>query len=274
MSPNEFQLRSALRDGEGEHVDPDTVIARARGTLQARHDRRVRYGSVAAIVAVVGGIGVAGGIALRGGGHNTAASGGSKQSTTDRAVGAAGGQVNGAENLPGVPGPQANALAVACPATVPQFTSAGPPRDGTGSLFSGPVESMRLCAYQQQGGAPIVGPDGNQVSTVLTGQQATGLAASLDAAPKTKPKNPCPLYLSAAGKTLVIIGLSTTGQAMKPITVTVAQNPCGLPVTNGTAIRYDWSPPKSLDHFIAQLRPADTPGIAPSGKVTAAPIQS
>ncbi len=87
MSPNEFQLRAALRDGEGEHLDPDTVVARARAVTRARRDRRVRYLSVAAVVAVVGGIGTVAGVALSGGNHDemkSSSRGGNQMSTNGR----------------------------------------------------------------------------------------------------------------------------------------------------------------------------------------------
>lgn len=265
MSPNEFQLRSALRDGEGDYVNPDTVIARARAMTRARHDRRVRYASVAAAVAVVGGIGVAAGVALHTNGNTTA-------SRADRARSA-----DGAKQ-PVAAGPLRDAQTLACPATVPQLNSAGGSAlDAGGSLFSGPLAAAKICAYRQDGGAPIPGADGQAESTVLSGQQATALAASLDTASKVRPVDACPMYRTAQGKTLVIIGLSTTGRAMKPITVTVAQNPCDLPVTNGIAIRYNWSPPASLHAFILRLGQGDATDathLAPSGKVIGSPIRS
>lgn len=279
MSPNEFQLRAALRDGEGEHLNPDTVIARARAMTQARHDRRIRLASVAAVVAVVGGIGVAGGIALNGGGNDKTASSVDANRSASGSSGAADGAPNAA-NEPVAPGPMADALAVACPDTAPALQTPGSAATGqfgaADSLFSGPVESIKICGYQQQSREPVTAADGQPMNTVLTGQQATALAASLDAAPKIRPKTPCPLYLSANGKTIVIIGLSTSGQAMKPITATVAQNPCNQPVTNGTAIRYNWAAPGSLTGFIAKLQPngGGPIRVIPSGKVTGSPVRS
>jgi hypothetical protein len=282
MSPNEFQLRAALHDGEGKRVDPDTVMARARGMQQARHDRRVRYASVAAVVAVVAGIGVVGGIAVNGGGHHNTAAGG----VGDNAA-VAPGQNRGAKvPQPAVaaPGPLRDAQSVACPAAAPTLkTPAG--AGGTtrgqfgaaGSLFSGAVESIKICAYAELGGVAIPAADGTPVNTVLTGQRATAFAASLDAAPKQRTGDLCPLYLLSDGKTLVIIGVSTTGQAMKPITATVHQNPCNRPVTNGTAIRYNWSPPSSLNSFLTSLPNtgvSPAPHITPSGKNIGSPIRS
>jgi hypothetical protein len=276
MSPNEFQLRAALRDGEGEHLDPEAVISRARAVTQARRDRRVRYLSVAAVVAVVGGIGTAAGITLSGGGGNSSSA--NMRMSTANGGGAA--QSNAAKP-PAAAGPSGRAAAIACPGEAPVLRipaggSSG--QFGAGrSLFSGPVEAIKLCAYDQQTRTPIPDQGGQTISTVLTGAPATALAASLDAAPKTRPHTPCPLYLSANGKTLVIIGLSTSGQAMPPITAVVAQNACGLPVTNGTAMRWSWSAPGVLTSFIARLAPAHGGGaisVHPSGKVTGSPVRS
>jgi hypothetical protein len=292
MSPNEFQLRAALRDGEGDHIDPDTVIARARAVTQARHDRRVRYGSVAAIVAVVGGIGVVAGVALHGGGtNNNATSSADSQKATGSSAAAAGADAKGggAANAPIAPGPMADAAAVTCPTTAPSLKLPGGGGANNqfgagGSLFGGKVEAIKVCAYQQNRAEAVPGPNGQPLNTVLVGEQATELAASLDAAPKERPRTPCPLYRTGNGKTIVIIGISTSGAAMRPITATVQQNPCNLPVTNGTAVRYNWTPPGSLMRFIAKLQPiiggpikvppSGGISVAPSGKVTASPIRS
>jgi hypothetical protein len=282
MSPNEFQLRAALRDGEGEHLDPDTVIARARAVTRARRDRRVRYLSVAAVVAVVGGIGTAAGIGLSGGGEHRNSGAGSAQQMSTTGGGAVGGQKN-PEKRAMAPGPLARAAAVACPATAPPSVLPVSGGNVTGhsvpgaSLFSGAVEAIKICAYQQQSRAPIVGADGQPMNTVLTGARATQLAASLDGAPKTRPSRPCPMYLSAEGKTLVIIGISTSGKPMRPITAVVAQNPCNQPVSNGRQVRYNWSAPASLNTFIAKLAPAHGGGavpVRPTGKVTGSPVRS
>jgi hypothetical protein len=282
MSPNEFQLRTALRSGEGDHVDADAVIARARDTLQVRHERRVRFGSVAAVVAVVGGIGVTGGIVLNGGSShdNTSSSGGGGQFDTAQSNRGGGKAAGNPPVVPAASGPLRAAAAVRCPATAPQptITGAGDRLRAGGPLFPEPVESIKICAYQQQSGVPIPRADGTPQNTVLTGQQATALAASLDAAPKQRTSQICPHYLNADAKTLVIIGLSRSGDAMAPVTATVAQNPCNVLVTNGTAIRYDWSPPGSLAAFLATLPNTGVTGgpihPAPSGKVTGSPIQS
>ncbi len=169
----------------------------------------------------------------------------------------------------------AAAAAVPCPAVAPGVLRGG--MAAGAPLFRGPVEAVKVCAYQQQNRTPIVGTDGRTMNTVLTGAAATQLAASLDGAPKTRPRTPCPMYVSAEGKTLVIIGLSMSGQPMPPITAVVAQNPCNQPVTNGTAVRFNWSAPALLNTFIAKLAPAHGGGAVPgppTGKTTGSPVHS
>jgi hypothetical protein len=281
MSPNEFQLRSALRDGEGEHVNPDTVIARARGVQQARHDRRVRYASVAAVVAVVGGIGVVGGVALSGGGGSDKTSSASKNGATTSDQGAAGAGNGGrsAASKPSqapvpAPGPMHDAATVPCPDSPPRLVVPGGGGTGQfgakGSLFSGPVTAVKVCAYASS-------TVGVVPSTALTGENATDLAKSLDAADKALPASmkcpggPAPIERAA----LVIIGLDTDGNQMKPVVVTLS---CPTRVTNGTALRFNWTPPANITRLINQGIRADPSGgpisLPPPGKVTGSPIQS
>jgi hypothetical protein len=259
MSPNEFQLRAALREGEGDGVNAAEVIARAH---ELRQHRRVRYTSVAAIAVVVTGIGVGGGLALN-------ASSSDQRSGSSLSRNAAGGSAAANPTTPGASQSQgssgysvgagrvdtrASAAAVPCPAALPQLA---PPASGGGDpLFAGPVAAVKICAYPQAGGAPVTGRDGTPVSTVLTGAQATALAASLNGATKSRTPSPCPLYRTADGRALVFYAVSPDGSTLPPVTATVAQNPCNLPVTNGRAVRYNWTPPAYLGTFIAEARAA------------------
>jgi hypothetical protein len=102
----------------------------------------------------------------------------------------------------------------------------------------------------------VTGRNGTPVSTVLTGAQAATLATSLNGASKTPTPGPCPLYRTADGRALVFFAVSPDGSALPPVTATVAQNPCNLPVTNGRAVRYNWTPPALLDPFVAEARAA------------------
>ncbi|MDT4945819.1 MAG: hypothetical protein QOH14_2552 [Pseudonocardiales bacterium] len=254
MSPNEFQLRAALREGEGDGVNAAEVIARAH---ELRQHRRVRYTSVAAIAVVVTGIGVGGGLALN-------SSSNDKSSSSSLSRNAAGGSAAASPAAPGASRSQgssgysvdtgASAAAVSCPAALPQI--APPASGGGGALFAGPVGAVKICAYPQAGGAPVIGRNGTPVSTVLSGAQATALVASLNGASTSRTTSPCPLYRTADGRALVFYAVSPDGSALPPVSATVAQNPCNLPATNGLAVRYNWTPPAYLDTFVAEARAA------------------
>jgi hypothetical protein len=278
MSPNEFQLRSALRDGEGEHVNPDTVIARARGVQQARHDRRVRYGSVAAAVAIVAGIGVTGGVVLSGGGEHKATSasrGGTNHDSADQAPGGSRAAASGP--IPAAaPGPMSAAAVLPCPDSPPKLMLPGGGGSGQfgsqGALFSDPVAAVKVCAYA--GRTPKFVP-----STTLTGGSASDLTKSLEQAGKSLPTSmKCPggpVPIDGGSRSLVIIGVDKDGTQLKPVVVSLS---CPTRVTNGTALRYDWTPPASVAKLINQAVYA-VPGRGPnspppSGKVTGSPINS
>lgn len=271
MSPSEFDLRAALRDGEGDGIDPGTVIFRAR---ELRRQRRVRFASTAAVVAVVAGIGVGSGVVLTGGG--TGPNHGSSDSrATGKAGDAAGGSTrSGAPgydaNAPSAPAEGARATALPCPAALPRLAA---PASGGGALFPAQVVAVKICAYPESSGPPITDAKGQPVTAVLTGNQAAALAASLDAADRTRAEL-CPQYRSADGKTLVVIGIAAGGAAMPPVTAVVAQNPCNSPVTNGTAVRYNWTPPDLLTGYLGEVQAAGTPrarSLSPSSKVIPAP---
>ena len=274
MSPNEFQLRSALHDGEGGHVNPDTVIARARGVQQARHDRRVRYGSVAAVVAIVGGIGVVGGVFLRdGGGTSTASKNG--RTSVDRAAPnqAAGGAAAGKPSQSGVPRPAPAGAVLPCPDSPPRLMlpgGGGTNQFGaTGPLFSGAVEAVKVCAYANS-------TSGVVPSTVMTGAHATALAKSMARAAKTPASIMCPGRPARTDPgSLVILALDSNGNPMKPVEVTLN---CPTRVTNGTAVRYNWQPTADIANLINQGLKANPSGgaitLPPSGRVTASPVQS
>lgn len=276
MSPNEFQLRSALRDGEGEHVNPDTVIARARGLQQSRHDRRVRFGSVAAVVAIVGGIGVVGGVVL-GGGSDKTSSAGKGGANSDRGASnpAAGDAVASSKpNQPIAPGPISRAATLNCPDSLPNLVLPGGGGTGQfgaqGPLFSGPVEAVKVCAYASS-------TSGVVPSTVLAGENATDLTKSMEESAKTLPASfKCPGGPAPTDRgSLVIIGLGTAGNQLMPVVVTLS---CPTRVTNGTALRYNWTPPANITTLITEgLKSAPGGGpisLPPPGKVTGSPIQS
>jgi hypothetical protein len=260
MSPSEPELRAALRAGEGDPLHPDRLIARAQAMQHERHVRRMRFTAVAAGVIVAGAIGT-GVVAI-----------GRNQTTSNGASNAGGGAVNslasrssadsdaGHKHAP--PAAAGASAAAACPAAAPDLAlpgGGGTAQFGaTGSLFSGSVQSVEVCAYDSARKA--ITSHGAPLAAHLTGQEATALAASLDSAAKVPVRAPCPMYRGADEKLLVIIGYDAAGRPMKPIVATVLQNPCNLPVTNGTAIRYDWSPPPALlNSVLGQLQPTTAP---------------
>lgn len=262
MSPTEDQLRAALQNGQGAGIDPDVVISRAHAV---QRERRVKYGSIAAVIAVVAGIGVAGGIAL-GSGKRHATSTGAPFGAAAPLTSAGAKRVGQGAHVPSAANPAGGIqqapssipAAAACPATLPQLTI---PNTSGASLFDGTVSSMTICVFPETGGAALK-TAGRPVSTVLSGSAAAQLAASLDSAPKTTQPGACPLFLTAQGKVLVIIASRPDGSLMAPVEAHVLQNPCNLPVTNGTAVRYNWSPPASLNPLLAEARavPA-SPGV-------------
>jgi hypothetical protein len=271
MSPNEFQLRSALRDGEGEPVNPDTVIARARGLQQARHDRRVRYGSVAAVVAIVGGIGVVGGVVLGGSGETSSASKGGGPSLDRGANRGAGGAVVSKPHAASVSEPTSAAAVIPCPDSAPELMLPGGGGTGQfgadGPLFSGPVLAVKVCAYANSTSRVVP-------STVVTGENATALAKSMEDSARTPKSIMCPARPATTDPgSLVIIGVDAKGSPMKPVEVTLN---CPSRVTNGTALRYNWQPPANITKLINQrVNPSGGAiSLPPSGKVTGSPVRS
>lgn len=258
MSPDEFDLRNALREGEGAGVDPDVVIARA---VAYRHARRARLGSIAAGIVAVAAIGVGGATLLgRDNGHQaseaarTASRAGAGSAGSADSAGSAGGYAGPSAKA----GPRAQADAVTCPAAPPRLMLPGGGGSGqfgsAGSLFSGAVESVEVCGYA--GSAP-------PAETVLGPSDGRELAASMDAA-STRPI-PSACIAQLANVSLVVYAFGADGKAMDPVVVST----CGSMVTNGTAIRYGWSPPASLTSFLASLSGAS----APSGKVSGSPAR-
>lgn len=299
MSPDERQLRAALHQGEGESVDVGAVVARAEAV---RHGRRVRLASVAAAVVLVGAVGTGGAILF--GGSNAAdtsaarTAGGSADSAAGPAVPAIGtagpggsGPGSSASPAPGVPapGPLADAARVPCPSRPPHYLlpgGGGSGQFGAGaSLFSGPVESVKVCGYAEAGSATVSSP----LSRVVTGQRASELTASLDAASTIRPAIMCPVPADWT-TTLVVIGLSHSGAAMKPVVVPLT---CGAQITNGSAVRYGWQPPADLAPLlpldtspgnglspgptgptsVPATGPASVPPTSPSGKVGGSPVR-
>lgn len=246
MSPSEFDLRDALRDGEGDGLNPDVMIASA---LQIRRTRRTRMGAIAASVVAVGLIGAGTTQWIHSTSSVHAADSAGTAKTTFGAAGAS--MPNAADATSGGgarnPGPQPTG----CPATVPRLAIPGGGGSGLfgsgGPLFSGTVTQIRVCGYPQ-GAAPT--------SVLITGNDAAALATSLNAAPRTPKNSVCPFNSAGTGQ-LVLLATTADGQALPPVVATMH---CTWTVTNGTAVRYTWTPPPNP--ILTGLITAATAGTA------------
>ncbi len=230
MSPNEAQLRAALRAGEGESLDPDAILARARTTRSQRRRTRTAIGATAAMVAAVAGSVTAIAAANHGGqpaAGPSASVSPSRPGIATRPAPAIGGPSTepGPDGTPYVP--------AGCTATAPELKW---PKDPTGTAAAGPVfpagvESITLCAYQL--GQPSQSHPFQSARTI-TGSTATALADRINQLPPVTGVLPsCPpdsgpwysLIVTTSGDAAPVVVASTSG--------------CGV-ITNGTAIRF-WS---------------------------------
>jgi hypothetical protein len=120
---------------------------------------------------------------------------------------------------------------------------------GDGPLFDGPVSSMQICGYAA---TSLGGQVAFNSTTVLNGDQANELATSLDAASTIHEIRPCPLRQT---RELVIYATSTSGARMKPVVVDYSS--CAPFATNGTAARFDWTPPTDVNATLNRLMTRD-----------------
>jgi hypothetical protein len=198
---------------------------------------------VAAVVAVVGGLGVGGGIVF------------TRQSGTHSSTAHSDGTAAGAPKAANGGGAGASSYGAAgCPATLPQDNTRGPAPSPTATFFTRPVASIVVCAYSA-GGAVVVGTDGTVISELFDSAGAAALAGSIEHASTTLLARPCPLYRTNQ-PTLLMIPTATDGTALPDVTTTVLQNPCNASITNGSAERYNWTPPALLQAFVARLAQA------------------
>lgn len=254
MSPSESDLRAALQHGDGDGLDVDHVVFAARARIA---ERRMRIVSGTAIVLVIAGAGVGGTLLARTGGS----------SVKNGSNAAAGGAADNAKPHPAAQSPANGGqgggrsvysyAAVPCPRAMPQYLLPGGGSPGqfgaSGALFSKPVASVVVCAYGDTASKPVG-------KTVQPGRldigdgQAKQLAQSLESAPKT----PTPTGCSEGQQTheLAIIGLAADGSRVGTVTASLNTSTCGQQVTNGTAIRYGWTPPSALKSVLLALKPA------------------
>jgi len=240
MSPNEEQLRAALREGEGDRPNADLIIASARA---ARRSRRRVAAAIAASVAVV--IAIGGGItalSLRSGNSpSSSAAAGRSQPLPTSAAGAAPPAAR-----PGAELPPAAPSALACPSTPPTIAL---PNTSTGRLLPDGITAIRICLYQ-------VGTPKFAGTTELTGSAAEQLARRLEDSPLPTPTTACTADL---GPTAVI--LASTARKNAP-TVVGNLGGCGE-ITNGQAARLARTVLQDQARVI--LRQPGPPGLASHG---------
>jgi hypothetical protein len=266
MSPTESDLRASLRDGEGDVPDVDRIMA---GAAAARSQRRGRILSTAAAVVVVAGIATGGfEIVSHSRDHESAGAGGSGGTTRAAAAAAAPAAAGGsarsadAKGAPVVPAPGGGGTSAApraCAARLPRTLLPGGGSPGqfgaSGKLFTKPVASVIVCSY---GGA-----SSSPARAVLDNAAGQALLTSLENASKTPFRGECPDYIKADAPTLAITAIATDGTALPTVTASLARPACATQISNGTVVRYDWSPPASLTAALASS-PTATAGGASS----------
>lgn len=258
MAPSEFDLRAALRDGEGEGINPDHVISAGE---QHRARRRSRVMTAAVVVALVAGGGV--GISQFGG---SSGGGGSNSADAGSVAGVPGGGGYGQKLVPhqGVrgslrtPAPSAaisqKLMTVACPPVPPIYQL---PQDdaalraASAPLFTSEVAGIVVCSYGTAFHA-VNSPALRPARLALAGGQAAALARSMENAARYRTVS-CPPG-TQQGARYAVIGVTPSWHSAGP-TVS-AQVGCNGIVTNGTALRFSWSPPAELARRLQAARRA------------------
>jgi hypothetical protein len=288
MSPTEFDLRAALRDGEGDGVDADQVIS---GGRRHRAQRRARMMSTAAVTVLVAAAGIGATVIWNHSGTNPSTTAGGSNGYVTSGNSEAQNDALGRGAL-STAAPESSALAGAptakdpeqCPDSLPRYLLPGGGSPGQfdtkGPLFAKPVSSVIVCSY----GTPAMALGPNPVSVparlVLDGTQAARLVTSLEQADTTKGTKLCPTPSTTDERELAIIGVTANGKALDSVTANLSQPACDTVVTNGTALRYHWTPPPDLQSRLLALTPSDStlsgspPLVRPSGRNHGSPIQS
>jgi hypothetical protein len=270
MSPSESDLRAALRQGEeaGFQVNADAIMQEG----QAVRARRVRImsGAAAAVLVAAGAVGLA---VARGDGGGTSPVAGAANASARAAKSARHGAPRtapaaapNASQVGSNAGPVPDSLpalgaATPCPASAPHLLAPGggsPGQFGADQpLFAEPVETLVVCSYQT---TTSTGPG----RLTFTGSKATQIVTSIEnAAPKATAPTPCDPGPTSTSRLLAFIGVTPAGAALPPVTATVTFPACTVQVTNGTAVRFDWSPPAVLTGELNGLTPPRSPITVP-----------
>ncbi|GAB2456304.1 hypothetical protein [Jatrophihabitans fulvus] len=278
MSPSEFDLRAALHQGEGQPLDPDRVVAAGRAE---RSRRRTRLASVAAaIVLVAGGAGVTAALVSgdegRTGPELNAAPRPSTSASSPATRAPAGAQQSDQGRTNPSRGIQAPAAGdVRCPDSFPQRLLPGggsPGQFGSdGDLFPTTPVSIVVCSYGDPATTTAPG------RTVLTEAQAQALVASLESASKQAPSCPPIDGQDDERRAYAFLGVGSDGRALRTVTAEFDGNPCDTRVTNGTAVRFAWQPPASLQPVLDAIPTSAPTGVAPrpqpTGKKHGSPVR-
>lgn len=267
MSPSEDDLRAALRRGEGDAPDAGRIVARA-AAVQSRRRAQLRSGALG--VVLVAAVGAGGGALLARGGGDSGTAGSSGEKAAGSAGNAGSGSSSGASSAAAAGssargaasrGAASAALPATCPSSAPHYLLPGggsPGQFGAGGpLFGAPVTSVLVCAYGAASGARAA-PAVRHV--VVSGTAARQLVSSLESASRRPVPEACPARPRIAGlprdAVLALTGITAQARALRPVTVPLG---CAGVTTNGTAVRYGWTPPAALLEALAGAASSSTP---------------
>jgi len=267
MSPDEDQLRAALRGGEDDgELDAGAIMRKAIVGRQQRRRSVRNFATGVAAVVLVGGAGfglsqlpdsgsnksssggqadsaVSSSVAAHGDSEPTQAASSSAAAAAGSAGGAAAPTTAGAASVPAngaVPGPADASL---CPALAYTLPSDLPPPSLTRPLFPTDITTMTVCVYQP-GGSPLAG------AKKFSAAEARSIAASFNASAKFERDQACTADL---GPTVVIYARTASGPV--PTVVGYAGG-CGE--TGSVSAVRDARP--ALVKLIAQILPTTATG--------------
>lgn len=278
MSPNERHLRAALHAGEGQPLDADVVIERAR---TARRQRRTTFaavgGAVAAVLVVGTGVGL---VAANRDGRSVSVAA-AASTTANPSTGAltssnpsAAARTSDAPTLvprptriaPPVPVPSVgipSPSAVPGAGVVPAGCSARAPRiaaprgsSAAGPLFPEGITSIRVCVYQPESAAGAPDTNGVAASYLISGSEAQRIATAFNDVALTQG----PGGADVLGLPVALLGATATGQ----VPVVVGTLSGDGTTTNGTATRY-------ARNLLLQLAHTGLPQLGTPGKMSHGP---
>jgi hypothetical protein len=252
MSPSEASLRRALRDGEGERLDPDVVLSHAEAFRRAR---RARVGGMIAAAAVVAGVGVGAGLLVAD--HNDPSrprAGGIGAGGPSRPSSSPGPSSSGYNFSSGTTG--TGSATGLCPGSIPLLPFVARQQQ---ALFSGPVATLAVCLYDGPNALP-------SEDVVLVGSDAQAVATSLNLAGKVPATCAAGVSTSATGSdtplTVVIEAWYASGGVALPVVAT-GDDVCADVATDGGVTVHGWRYPETIAKVIAGVRDRLIPSSYP-----------